>query len=127
MLFILFFALAIIPACIGFARYWGMGDEEGAIGLSTDADFMWLIAGNLLALLGNLFAILPLFKLTRGSLKYVLTQAGLWLSVALGGRVDRIVLLLEQVLELADVVLQQLFRYRRGVLLYPACWQSEHA
>ncbi|KAK8052484.1 hypothetical protein PG993_003869 [Apiospora rasikravindrae] len=84
MLFILFFALATIPACIGFARYWGMGNEEEAVGLSTDADFMWLIAGNLLALLGNLFAILPLFKLTRGSLRHLLTQAALWLSVALG-------------------------------------------
>ncbi|KAK7955885.1 uncharacterized protein PG986_005107 [Apiospora aurea] len=83
-LFILFFALAIIPACIGFARHWSLGDEEEAVGLSTDADFMWLIATNLLALLGNLFAILPLFRLTRGSLKYLLTQAALWLSVALG-------------------------------------------
>ncbi|KAK7926791.1 hypothetical protein PG985_003789 [Apiospora marii] len=83
-LFIVFFALAIIPACIGFARYWSMGDEEGVIGISTDADFMWLIASNLLALLGTLFAIIPLFKLTRGSVKHQLAQAGLWLSVALG-------------------------------------------
>ncbi|KAK8060654.1 hypothetical protein PG996_010584 [Apiospora saccharicola] len=83
-LFILFFALASIPACIGFARYWAMGDEEGAIGLTTEADFMWLIASNLMALFGNLFSILPLLKLTRGSIKYQLAQAGLWISVALG-------------------------------------------
>ncbi|KAK8128760.1 hypothetical protein PG984_009868 [Apiospora sp. TS-2023a] len=83
-LFILFFALASIPACIGFARYWAMGDKEGAIGLSTEADFMWLIASNLLALLGNVFSILPLLKLTRGSIKHHLAHAGLWISVALG-------------------------------------------
>ncbi|KAK8104960.1 hypothetical protein PG999_008319 [Apiospora kogelbergensis] len=85
-LFIIFLAAAIIPACIGFARQYSVAQgEPGAVGSSTDAGFMWLIAGNLLALLGNLFAVIPLWRLTRGlPRQYLLTQCLIWLSAILG-------------------------------------------
>ncbi|WQF78528.1 hypothetical protein CDEST_03542 [Colletotrichum destructivum] len=83
-LFILFFALAIIPACLGFDRHSSPEPGEEAIGKALDADFMWLIAGNLLALLGNIFAVLPLWRLTRGSTAHLVTQGLILLSTVLG-------------------------------------------
>lgn len=61
-----------------------MGQAQEAIGSSSEADFMWLIAGTLQALLGNIFAVVPLWKLTRGSWIHRLAQAFIWFSVALG-------------------------------------------
>lgn len=45
---------------------------------------MWLIAGNLLALLGNVFAVIPLWRLTRGLPRQHLFQCLIWLSAILG-------------------------------------------
>lgn len=82
-LFFLFTAMAMVPFGMGFAGYWN-ADPSDAIGSTSDPDFKWLIAATLLAVLGNTYAIVPLRKITRGSIANTISEVFLYSSIVLG-------------------------------------------
>ena len=73
----------MIPFGIGFAGYWN-ADASLAVGSTSDPGFKWLIANTLLTIFGNVYAIVPLMKITRGSTANKISQAFLYFSLALG-------------------------------------------
>lgn len=56
----------MVPFGIGFAGNW-TAEPSDAVGSASDPDFKWLIATTLLTLFGNIYAVVPLRKITRGS------------------------------------------------------------
>lgn len=82
-LFFLFIAIAMVPFGLGFAGNWDAAPAD-AIGSTSDPDFKWLIANTLLAIFGNLYAIVPLRKITRGSTANIISQVFLYFSIVLG-------------------------------------------
>ena len=68
---------------MGFAGNW-YAEPAGAIGSTSDPDFKWLIASTLLTIFGNIYAIVPLRKINRGSRANIVSQIFLYFSMALG-------------------------------------------
>lgn len=73
----------MVPFGLGFAGNWD-ADPTDAVGSTSDPDFKWLIATTLLSIFGNIYAIVPLRKITRGSTANIISQVFLYLSIALG-------------------------------------------
>ena len=82
-LFFLFTAIAMVLFGMGFAGNW-YAESADAIGSTSDPDFKWLIASTLLTIFGNIYAIVPLRKITRGSRANIISQIFLYFSMALG-------------------------------------------
>ncbi|KAK5080922.1 hypothetical protein LTR05_008238 [Lithohypha guttulata] len=83
-LFFVFVAIAMVPFGMGFAGYWTADPPESAVGSTADPDFKWLISSTLLSIFGNVYAAVPLWKITRGSSANLASQIVLWLSIVLG-------------------------------------------
>lgn len=82
-LFFVLSGLAVIPLILGACKYWNAPASE-AIGSASDADFMNLIATTILAIFGNIYAVIPLRKITRGSTASILSYTLLYMSLTSG-------------------------------------------
>jgi len=82
-LFLVFTVIAMVPFAMGFAGYWS-ADPSNAVGSMSDPDSKWLIASTLLAIFGNVYAAVPLWKITRGSVANIISQVFLYFSIVLG-------------------------------------------
>ena len=85
----------MIPTCVGFVKSFATKPPAGDAldstkpaddpnGSTSDAEFWWLISGTMLAILGNIFSLIPLLKLTRQSLAYQVAWALIVISCLLG-------------------------------------------
>lgn len=84
-LLVLFLSASFIPAAMGFSGYYKAGSSsKDAMGSVSDPDFYWLISDTLMATLGNLYSIIPLLKLTRGSEIYWVSWGFWFFSIIMG-------------------------------------------
>lgn len=73
----------MVPFGMGFAGNLDAKPSD-AVGSTSDPDFKWLIATTLLAIFGNVYAAVPLWKITRGSSANIISQVFLYFSIVLG-------------------------------------------